>query len=302
MIIDIRYHIVSLVAVFLALGLGILIGTAALGERVLVQEQNRLIERLESDVTRLTNERRDLQRELSQERAALRQADRFGREVLPYLVADRLYGKQVAVIRLSPAPESRPGVDELQAVLRRAGAEVTTSLAFLEDPVQMDASHRAGVARILGVADPAAEGLPVETLRGIARELARGAPTLLTSYLVDAEMVAVTGGTKAPAQVAVIVGGAANEARAESVRTLDLPLIDALRGAGLTVAVVETTDVAVSLIKHYRTKGVLTVDNIDTPAGQVALVMGLAMGKTGNYGVKETARQLLPVTGEASLP
>ncbi len=301
MIIDVRYHIASLVAVFLALGLGILIGTAALGERVLVREQSRLIERLESDVTRVTNERRDLQRELTAERTALRQANRFGRAVLPLLVADRLYGKQVALIRLNPTAETRPAGDDLPALVRRAGAEVAASLTFLEDPARLDASQRAGVAKILGI-DPEAESLPVEMLRGLARELARGAPTLLTSYLVDAQVLAAAGGTKAPAQVAVIVGGAAGEVRAESVRTLDLPLIDALRGVGLTVAVVEATDVPVSLIKSYRGKGVLTVDNIDTPAGQAALVMGLAMGKTGNYGVKETARQLLPLSAEAGLP
>lgn len=302
MIIDLRYHIASLVAVFLALGLGILIGTAALGERVLVRQQSQLIERLESDVNRLTNERREVQKELSAEQERARQAERFGRTVLPFLVADRLYGKRVAVLRLNPATaETRPGDEELLATLKRAGAEVTRVLAFLQDPATLAPEQRAGVAKILGIA-PEAEGLPREMLQGLARELARGTPSLLTSYLADAQVVSVAGGTKAPAQVAVVVGGAEEEARAEMARTLDLPLIDALRGVGLTVAAVERSDAAVSLVKSYRTKGVLTVDNIDTPAGQVALVMGLALGKTGNFGVKETARQLLPLTGEAGLP
>lgn len=301
MIIDIRYHIASLAAVFLALGLGILVGTAALGERVLVRQQSQLIERLESDVSRLTSERQDQLRELGEVREDLRQAERFERAVVPVLVADRLYGKQVAVLRLNPGSEPR-AADELSAVLRRAGAEVTTSITFLEEPAAMDATQREGVAKILGIADPASENLPLETLRGMARELARGTPTLLTSYLMDSQVVAVTAGSKAPAQMAVIVGGAALETRAEAVRTLDLPLIDALRSVGIAVAVVETTDVPTSLIKHYRSKGVLTVDNVDTPAGQVALVMGLASGRTGNFGVKETARQLLPPIGEGGLP
>lgn len=300
MIIDVRYHIASLAAVFLALGLGILVGTAALGERVVVKQQGELIDRLEKDVTRMTNERRDLQRELTQSKADLRNADRFGRAVLPFLISDRLYGKQVAVIRLNPTADNRQ-TDDLLAVLRRAGAEVTTTLTFLEDPAVMDATRRTGVARILGI-DPAGESLPLETLRGMAREIARGAPTLLTSYLADAQVVTSGGGSKAPATVAVIVGGATVEGRVESVRTLDLPLIDALRSVGLTVAVVETTDAKESLVKQYRTKGVLTVDNIDSPPGQVALVLGLATGKNGNYGVKETARQLLPLGGEAALP
>jgi hypothetical protein len=42
--IDMRYHIASLAAVFLALGLGILIGSAALSEHVLVNQQKHLID------------------------------------------------------------------------------------------------------------------------------------------------------------------------------------------------------------------------------------------------------------------
>jgi hypothetical protein len=300
-IIGLRYHIASLVAVFLALGLGILIGAAALGERVLVRQQTRLIERLENDVTRVTTERRGLQRELAAERTALQQANRFGRAILPLLVADRLSGKQVALIRLNPGAEAKSAGDDLPALIRQAGAEVAASLTFLVDPADLEASQRAGVAKILGIT-PEADNLPGEMLRGLARELARGAPALLLSHLVDVQVLAAAGGTKAPAQVAVIVGGAAGETRAESVRTLDLPLIDALRDMGLTVAVVETTDVPLSLLKSYRGKGVLTVDNVDTPAGQTALILGLAMGKRGHYGVKETARQLLPLSGEAGLP
>lgn len=300
MIIDMRYHIVSLVSVFLALALGILIGNA-LGDRVLVKQQTLLIERLEADVNRLTGERRDLQREVATERDAHASADRFGRAVLPVLVADRLYGKQVVLVRLNPGAEVRP-LEELQSVLRKAGAEVAMSLTFLQDPAAMAPEKRAGAATILGVTDPAAAGLPVEVLRGVARELARGTPTLLTSYLVDAQVISSQGGTKRPAQMAIVVGGATDEARAGAARSLDLPLIDALRAVGLTVAAVETSDLKVSLIKQYRSKGVLTVDDVDTPAGQLALVWGLATGKTDNYGVKETARQFLPLTGEYSLP
>lgn len=295
-----RYHIVSLVSVFLALALGILIGNA-LGDRVLVKQQTRLIERMEADVNRLTTERRDLQRAVGAERAAHRNADRFGRAVLPVLVADRLYGKQVVLVRLNPAAEVRP-IEELQAVLRKAGAEVAMSLTFLQDPAAMPLEKRAGAATILGVPDPGAAGLPVEVLRGVARELARGTPTLLTSYLVDAQVVSAHGGTKRPAQLAIVVGGATDEARAAAAKSLDLPLIDALKEVGLTVAVVETSDVKVSLIKQYRGKGVLTVDNADTPAGQLALIWALAMGRVDNYGVKETARQFLPLTGEYALP
>jgi len=57
MILDIRYHIASLVAVFLALGLGILIGASLLDEGRLVESQEKLIVGLEKRFDTLQAER-----------------------------------------------------------------------------------------------------------------------------------------------------------------------------------------------------------------------------------------------------
>ena len=45
--IDLKYHIASIVAVFLALGLGVIIGSTIVGDDLLVDQQQKLIERLE---------------------------------------------------------------------------------------------------------------------------------------------------------------------------------------------------------------------------------------------------------------
>ena len=52
MIVDFKYHIASLVAVFMALGIGVIIGSSVLGESIvrnIVAEQELLITRLEED-------------------------------------------------------------------------------------------------------------------------------------------------------------------------------------------------------------------------------------------------------------
>jgi len=56
---------------------------------------------------------------------------------------------------------------------------------------------------------------------------------------------------------------------------------------------VETSDVAYSYMKEYQKLKVSTVDNIDMIPGQLSLVMSV-YGKPGNYGIKTTARQLMP--------
>ncbi|HAG08782.1 MAG TPA: copper transporter, partial [Desulfotomaculum sp.] len=53
MIINLRYHIASLVATFLALGIGILIGSIMLGNDTLVKQQQQLTRKLELQIEEL---------------------------------------------------------------------------------------------------------------------------------------------------------------------------------------------------------------------------------------------------------
>ncbi|HEY4687266.1 MAG TPA: copper transporter, partial [Candidatus Subteraquimicrobiales bacterium] len=61
---DVRYHLVSLVAVFLALALGILMGSVIAGRGTLVERQNALIEGIQADVNRIQKENKGLHEEL----------------------------------------------------------------------------------------------------------------------------------------------------------------------------------------------------------------------------------------------
>jgi hypothetical protein len=58
LLIDLRYHLGSLVAVFLALGIGILTGYSLFGkEGLLEQQQQQLVDELEVRFARLKDER-----------------------------------------------------------------------------------------------------------------------------------------------------------------------------------------------------------------------------------------------------
>ena len=65
MIIDLRYHIASLVAVFLALGLGILVGGIFLKSDILVNRQKELTDRLEVQIEQLRQKNETVEKELS---------------------------------------------------------------------------------------------------------------------------------------------------------------------------------------------------------------------------------------------
>ncbi len=109
-----RYHAFSIIAVFAALAVGIVIG-AGLGDELVSGTTKNLEESLKADVRDLRAREDELGSELE------READ-FGVEVYPDLVGGRLRGDSVAVVALGGQPA---GVaDDLAGALDPTGATV----------------------------------------------------------------------------------------------------------------------------------------------------------------------------------
>ena len=102
---DMRYHVISLVAVFLALGIGILLGTT-LVERGLIAEQKAQINSLRKTFDEIKEENSELNKQLSLYKS-------YAEESKSYLLPGRLAGKQFAVIASSdPDEQAMNGIYE----------------------------------------------------------------------------------------------------------------------------------------------------------------------------------------------
>src|SRR5690554_6308551 len=99
-----RYHAISLIAVFLALAIGILIGAEFGGDAL-----NNTRKDLERSLTGNLQDERDRVKELSTE---LGRANEFGDRVYPALVTDRLDGKRIGLLALGELPGDVSGVIE----------------------------------------------------------------------------------------------------------------------------------------------------------------------------------------------
>ena len=95
---DIRYHISSLVAVFLALSIGILIGSTIIGDDLLINEQRQMIDRLEQDFVSLRKQIKSAQGELAFKRHMVGLYEQFAQEVFPVFARGRLEGRTFAII------------------------------------------------------------------------------------------------------------------------------------------------------------------------------------------------------------
>ncbi len=95
---DIKYHIVSIISIFLALGLGIIIGTNLLGTNELIESQNAVIDRLEKNLVFLNQEKKKKNEELKKTREDL---NKYEKSILPSIVKNIFDGRQCGVINFN---------------------------------------------------------------------------------------------------------------------------------------------------------------------------------------------------------
>lgn len=303
--ISLRQHVVTIVAIFLALALGVLAGSAFV--------QPRLIESLETQVDEQRQRITDLQGEIAQRRDQLAAEQAFNDAALPHLTRDRLTGLDVVVL-------AQEGVeDEVVAEARGALEEAGATPVVLEARATLapkDGDGQAALAQVLAVTDPAApEDLPRIAAESLADRLAveerRDPPDpgllhmlLSEGYLasldasISDETLATIGG---PDQIVVVLAGGGDPDAAMSPEDFAVPLVERLTELGLPVAVGESAATEVPFVPLLRDGGIdglVTVDDLDQSRGGAELVLGLEQlllgGQGGDYGVKGGAAPLPP--------
>lgn len=286
MIIDYRYHIASLVAVFLALGLGILVGSAVLGNEAIVQRQKQMADKLEIQLEELRQKNEAVQARANNLEIDNNIQKQFEKQVLPPLVAGKLAGKRLAVIETN----SYGFRDDLVNTLSLSGATVQSVTTVL-DGFDL-AGRKDRLIMDLGIKDSDDKDmikfLAAETARGILT----GEKQVLLNTLAQSELLKLSGDYGVPVDGVIFIGGSQDQTLVKT-DLVDYPMIDYFLQQKLPVFGVEETGVTFSYMKEYQKKRVSTVDNVETVPGQLALVMSIA-GKPGHYGVKPTAKELLP--------
>jgi Copper transport outer membrane protein, MctB len=275
---DLRYHVASLAAVFLALIIGILVGVGISGP---VDSQKTKL--LEDQVAKY---QRQLDQTATQSNADTREqsaARTFINETYPVLVRNRLRGKQIAVVFVGSFDGgTRSAVNSL---LTDSGAQLLRRRA-LKVPIDVRQLN----AALKG--QPAATGLRgrknVEELgRALGEELMLGGDTPLWDSLTEALVWDGAGVNKPPADGVVVVR-TADPQRGATSRFLR-GLYSGLGSVAVPAVGVEQTDAAAPATKAFAEAGLSTVDDVDTRIGRLATVLLLAGAPSGQYGVKDSA-------------
>lgn len=294
--ISFRYFLITIVAIFLALGLGVLAGSTVL-------EQS-LVDGLQAQTDRLQADLSDLRGQATDQRVELDKLNEYSDAVLPVLARGRLVGRQVLVITDQGAIDDGLS-DRVIDALRTADADVLAALRIDPRMSASSAATRNALAEAIGVpASTSARILGEKAAAALARRLARAdqPPDDILGRLQDAGFVTDLLGSAAPEDVGganqsiVVVHGGAQDQLPHPSDFL-VPLVEDLVAAQrLDVAAAEGTDSQPEFVRELRDSNLLadrqfvTVDNVDLGMGQVALDLGLQrlleFGEGGDYGLE----------------
>jgi len=283
--VDIRYHIVSIVAVFLALGLGILIGGSITKTASLEKRTDRAIEEIKSQLLRLDEETRQNLRVLQND---IQTYETFGRAILKTVAGSRLQGKAVALLQTGDYPDT---TETLRQVLRENGATVAsiTTLSLSFPPTDDIEANR--IAERAGIQATSREEICAQMARLLAQGIASGSRDTIIR-LRSAGMITTYGDYTQPVRIVIVLGGGST--LEDNTPTLvDTPLIQTLQAQDIQIIGCEPENAVTSYIPSYQRLGVSTVDNIDRSPGYICLAY-LLSGEQGHFGVKNTAERLLP--------
>ena len=315
--ISFRYHIVSIVSVFLALAIGVALGGGPLKGEV----DNTLVEQVQADRERKT----ELQEEINALRTTNEFSDEFADTIAPGLVGGTLKGRSVTLVVLPTAQQAEVSAlgdmvvtaggsvggtvrigdglldVENKQLVDELGSQLLDGASDVSVPADASGYERVGalLARAIGT-DKEPGG---EAVDGTSDSILAG---LSTAGLLSAEDDLARRGS-----LVLFVAGSGDTSGAETqssnsiVATL-VAAVDADTGGAVVAGPVASARPG-GLVRAIRddvvaARDVSTVDVLGRSAARVVSVMALAgqgQGQTGHYGAVDAADGAMPGAASA---
>ncbi len=276
--INIKYYVFLMTGIFLALGLGMMIGITLEDKDVIENQQMHLVNQIEERILHYKSETEKLNQELDNMKAENKQLEQLAEMLLVEATANRLTGLNVALVSFSDKVDT----DSLVNLLTNAGASIRFDIA-------VSINDATGLISV----DPASASADYNDdfvhaiLNDLTYSLNFGGITPLIQEMHELGLIKNSFGYEVPADSVVVL------CKGNTTSCYDAIFIDYALESGMPVVAVETGSLENSAIGDYKTMGISTIDHIDTLYGKLSLISVLT-GSSGCYGYGSQAEALVP--------
>lgn len=287
MIPNMKFYVISIVSIFLALAIGIYIGFTLDAQNFLVEQKEDIASKLEEKFDYLRSENENFKKEIEKMEVKNSQYEKFNETVYPEIIKNRLSGTKVAIIETNDE-YIYSGIGK---TLEMSGATVvnvtTIKDKFLNEDTLKEAYLKSGIDK-----DELKENVIGKAISDLSTAIISDGNEEVIKYFEEYGLLNIIGNIDESVDYVIIAGGSDSK-DIERINILDKTIIDSVKKMELPIIGIEKTTVKNSYMKEYKDYRISTVDNVDSIIGKVALIMSME-GRPGNYGVKSSAESLLP--------
>jgi Copper transport outer membrane protein, MctB len=291
---DYRYHALSLAAVLLALAVGLVIGIAIGDSSLVSSAKSGIVHDLSSELNSAHNQESELRQQVVGGEA-------LTNDLYPIAVHGLLSGKAIGLVFLGGSSDRVNSL--VRDAVTQAGGDLATVVAVRQP---LDLAGLAGEAAgthysALAEESPAQKQLLERFGMLVGRQLVSGGQLVSQELFsrVRNRLLSAFDGQLGKLQGLVVMRSQPTEMTPQQTQALasfQSGLIDGVADVGVPMVGVELTSTEPSQVPWYQSQDISSVDDLETVAGQAALIYALA-GAHGAFGTKSSADSLLPNVG-----
>ncbi len=291
MVANVKYYVVTIVSIFLAIGLGIFIGFMLNAQDILSTQREDIVSQLEVKFDYLKDENQKIKAESEKINKENERLNEFNSIVSKDMITDRLKGQRVGIIETNDDYL----YSEINQTLDLAGAKVVSNTtikdAFFVELEKVKEIYRTTMGK-------EAPEIVSATIAELTQSLINGEMSPLIKELNAQGLIDVSQAYNEKLDH-IIIGGGNKGKEDNNSKIVVKTIINTAKNNEIPVVGIEKEDVKTSYIEKYKEGRVSSVDNVNSDIGKMTLVLVMD-GNPGNFGVKPSAESLAPVINNSS--
>lgn len=289
--VSMKYLIVTIASIFLALGIGIFIGFMFDGQDIFLNHQESLINDLEYKFDELKEENNELLSTIEIKNKNIKHYEDFTNIIFPKLIEGKLKGLKIAMIETNDDYI----YNDINSIVLKSGG-LLNSTTYIKKEFLLEKGEKLEEVYDYFTEKKQLSINKEDFIMKLSEYLAiaiieKDIETL--HFLKEKELIELKGNYMESADFFIIAGGSAIEEPDRMIQNIDIPIIKKVKQYNIPIIGVEQSIVKYSYIDTYKRQKISTIDNVDTMIGHYSLIEVL-QGNYGNFGIKPSANHLIP--------
>ena len=279
--INMKYYIVTIGSIFLALGIGIIVGFNLNYDQELSKQQSEVLSQFEEKFDSLNEEKSDLNKQIDSLNEKYGKLKTYVSQNYNLLIADALTNKNTGIILTN---EKNDYSEELESTIKEANGNLAFNIV-IKDTIE-NSEKLKEAAEATGIEIKSSQDCINYIIDSLNGETAKSD----LEKLAKLDLIEIKSLNKdyASYDSVVLVGENEDENMKNSFEVKEKNIISKLKSEKKYLVAVQREESTSEFIKLCSDLNISTIDNIDSEVGKISLTMLVKdESKVGNYGVGE---------------